>query len=180
MKTIAIVLIVVIILFYSQKLAAKGIELYRKGQDADKLEYELFKADIPNLTLDHIALVLDGKNNNPILLEVIEKVSNPTNSEYLIDQINLSLLTKSGKPIVQQKEPLSEAFAIKKKFSNNLLQLSFLLHPKGVKALIQEAGGLIQIGQNKLLHGKYGITFRMKGTISTEGFDLPLDELITI
>ena len=176
MKSIIIVLVVVIILYFSQR----GYTLFKKGQDADKLEYELFKADIPNLTLDHIALVLDGKNNNPILLEVIEKVSNPTNSEYLIDQINLSLLTKSGKPIVQQKEPLSEAFAIRKKFSNNLLKLSFLLHPKGIKALIQEAGGLIQIGQNKLLHGKYGITFRMKGTISTEGFDLPLDQTITI
>ena len=176
MKSIIIVAVFVFILF----LARTGYILFKKGKDAEKLEYSLFKSDTPNLTVEQIVKIIDGKDTNPVLIEVIEQIKNPTNSEYLIDQMNLNILTPSGKFVVKQKEPLAKAFTIHKKSENNYLKLNFLLNPKGLEELVREAGGVIQIGSNKLRTGEWGINFRIKGTISTEGFELDLDETITI
>ena len=180
MKTIAIVVFVLIVAYYGTKLVQKGLQLRKKGQDAEKLEYKLLKTSTPDLSLDQIALILDGKDSTPVAIQIVEQVINPTQSKFTLDQVRLNLLSKAGKLIVQQKKPLAQPFEIKPRFKNNLLTLTFLIHPDGLKALIQEAGGLIQIGQNKILHGKWGVTFRMKGVISTEGFDLPIDQITTI
>jgi len=180
MKQIIIISALVFILVIGVKGISYAKGLMKKGEDAKKLEYQLFKTSTPDLTLDEIALILDGKNNTPVAIQIIEQVINPSQSTFTLDQVKLNLYSKAGKLIVQQKKPLKNPFVIKKRFKGNYLTSTFLIHPDGLKALIQEAGGLIQVGQNKLLTGKWGISFRMKGTISTEGFDLPLDELTTI
>jgi len=180
MKTIVIVVFVLIVAYSGTKLVQKGLKLRKKGQDAEKLEYKLFKTNTPDLSLDQIALILDGKDNTPVATQIVEQVINPTQSTFTLDQVRLNLYSKAGKLIIQLRKTLAQPFVIKKGVDNNFLTLNFLIHPDGLKALIQEAGGLIQIGQNKLLTGEWGISFRMKGTISTEGFDLPLDQTVTI
>ena len=161
-------IIVLILLLFAGK---KGYGLYKKYRHAKQLKFFVAGIQLPILQLTDII--------QPVTLTIRQAITNFSTSNFTLSALNIDAYTPSGKLVAQQKQPLNQPIQIKPNQTTEI-PLQFELSPQTLIQLIRENGGVFTAGSNYLTTGTYGIKLRLKGYVQAEGFDIDIDQTITV
>ncbi len=183
MKQTIIISILVLLLLFGTAGAVIASDVSIKVDNASQLTYELDSVSVPELTPKTALEILAGDYHKPILLHVNERIINPTKSNFVIDEIDIQVLTPlTRSEVAKQVGKLSKPLTIKANNRDNFLTLGFDIIPANIALLVDENGGSDKIAKNRLWSPDYGLEFILTGTIKVFGIPIPipLNERITI
>lgn len=152
-------------------LSKKGWSFYKKFRDSKKLDIGVESIKLPKLKTSHLF--------EDITANVVVFINNFSQSLFDLKQIKVDIFSTSGELVAQQTEPISGGLVVRPN-QKSLLPLSFLISSHHINRLIDESGGIVNVGANFLSTNQYGIKLRLKGFVEAEGFTIPIDENVIV
>ncbi len=162
MKAIVIITILIAISLMSYK----GHGYWRKYRDSKKLKIDFGSISVQGFNPGYLM--------GSVPATVTTKIGNYSGSGFRINQISMDVYSGRGTLIASQKEPLAEPFVIGANRISDF-DLGFTIPQVGIRALVKESGGPLEIAANYLANGTYGMDIHMKGFVTVEPFDIDID-----
>lgn len=167
MKKLIVLIITIALLLFGKK----GWGYINKYRHADRIKVGVESFSFPKLNLSSIL--------SDIVMNININLGNYSPSSFNISQINVDVFDKEGKLIAEQKNPLAEGIQIAAN-QNTILPLTYLISSGQLNKLIIGAGGYASVGAKYLTTGKYGINIHLKGFVQAEGFNISINEKVSV
>jgi hypothetical protein len=164
-------IVLLIILLSLIVLGQKGWDYYTKYRHAKRLKIGVDSVKLPKLNLTSLF--------SEVAAVVYLKITNFSESVFELQQIKIEVYSPNGYLVAEQTEPLAQTIRIEPN-QKNILPLSFLISPTKFKALIKEAGGVVNVGASYLTEGNYGIPLNLRGFVVAEGVTISVNEKLVV
>lgn len=158
--------VLVIVLILAILGGVRGVALLKRLRHASRIQ----------VGVDTFKLTTLGSQLSTLLRL---RIRNFSASAFTIAQLQIDVLTASGTKLATQQTPLQNPLTITPN-NNTQLPLAYQMSVPVLWSEIKKAGGLASVMANYLTTGTYGITFTLKGFITTEHLTIPIEKTVTV